>query len=260
MGAKEHSVIALDAGEWFFETVTSGAFILAFAVALLAGLISFFSPCVVPLLPGYLSYVSGVSVEDLDRSGRSRIVLGSVLFVLGFSAVFVAGGALFGSFGQRLVPYQREMSIVAGVLLIVMGIAFLGAFRFLQRDVRMHSFKGTGLAMAPVLGIVFGVGWTPCIGPTLTAVLLLANNEGTMARGALLTVAYCIGLGLPFILASLFFSRFMKASGWLRRHQRGVVIAGGSLLIATGVLLVTGWWNDLTIAMQQWINSFGVIV
>ncbi len=253
-------MIAFEAGDWFFQTVTSGTFLLAFAVALFAGLISFFSPCVVPLLPGYLSYVSGVSVEDLDRSGRSRIVLGSVLFVFGFSAVFVAGGALFGSFGQRLAPYQREMSIAAGLVLILMGAAFLGAFRFLQRDVRVHRFKGTGLAMAPVLGVVFGVGWTPCIGPTLTAVLVLANNEGTMARGALLTVAYCLGLGLPFVLAAMSFRRFMRASDWLRRHQRAVVIAGGSMLIATGVLLVTGWWNDLTIGMQQWISSFDVIV
>lgn len=253
-------MIALDAGQWFFDAVTSGSFLLAFGVALVAGLISFFSPCVVPLLPGYLSYVSGVSVEDLGRTGRSRIVLGSVLFVLGFSAVFVAGGALFGSFGQRLAPYQREMSIVAGLVLILMGAAFLGAFRFLQRDVRVHSVKGTGLAMAPVLGVVFGVGWTPCIGPTLAAVLVLANNEGTMARGALLTAAYCLGLGLPFILAALSFKRFMTASDWIRKHQRGVVIAGGTMLIVTGVLLVTGWWSDLTIWMQQWISSFDVIV
>ena len=253
-------MIALDAGDWFFEAITSGTFMLAFVVAFLAGLVSFFSPCVVPLLPGYLSYVSGVSVEDLERSGRSRLVLGSVLFVLGFSAVFVAGGALFGSFGQKLAPFRREMSIVAGIVLILMGLAFLGAFRFLQRDVRVHSVRGTGLAMAPVLGFVFGVGWTPCIGPTLTAVLVLANNEGTMARGAMLTTAYCLGLGLPFIVAALSFRRFMSASDWIRRHQRGVVIAGGTMLITMGVLLVSGWWADLTISMQQWISGFDVII
>jgi len=253
-------VIALDSSAWFYETVTSGSFLLAAVVALFAGLISFFSPCVVPLLPGYLSYVSGVSVEDLEHSGRSRIVTGSALFVLGFSAVFVTGGALFGSVGQQLGPYQRHISIVAGALLVIMGLAFLGVFRFMQRDVRIHSFTGTGLAMAPVLGLVFGIGWTPCIGPTLSAVLILANNEGTAARGALLTFAYCVGLGLPFILAALSYRKFVTASSWLRRHQRGVMIAGGVMLIVTGIMLVTGWWTDVTIAMQQWISQFEVIV
>lgn len=248
------------AQDWFFETAASGSIALAVPIAIIAGLVSFFSPCVVPLLPGYLSYVSGVSVEDLDRSRRGRLLLGSLLFVLGFSVVFVSGGALFGSIGQHLVTYQREISIVAGVLLVVFGAAFMGRFALLQRDVRFHRIPGTGVLMAPVLGVVFGVGWAPCIGPTLAAVLLLANNEGTMGRGALLTFVYCLGLGIPFILAALSFGKFMRASRWFLRHQRLVALIGGGLLIATGVLLATGWWLDLTLRMQQWIGGFEVIV
>lgn len=253
-------MIAAGSGDWFFETVASGSLALALPIAILAGLVSFFSPCVLPLLPGYLSYVSGVSVEELEHSGRSRLVLGSVLFVLGFTTVFVAGGALFGSAGQQLMAYQREISIVAGVLLILLGIAFMGRFALLQRDVRFHSIPGTGLAMAPILGIVFGVGWAPCIGPTLTAVLLLANQEGTAGRGALLTFVYCLGLGVPFVLAGFSFRRFMGASRWIVRHQRAVAFTGGALLVVTGVLLVTGWWIEITLAMQQWIGGFEVIV
>nr|WP_255669031.1 cytochrome c biogenesis protein CcdA [Aeromicrobium duanguangcaii] len=240
------------------DTAASGNLVLTVPVALLAGLVSFFSPCVVPLLPGYLSYVSGVAVTELESARRRRIVLGAVLFVLGFSAVFVAGGALFGAVGQELLPYQREISIGAGVLLVVMGVAFLGFVPLLQRDVRAHGVRRVGLLAAPVLGVVFGVGWTPCIGPTLAAVLALSANEATAGRGAFLTLVYCLGLGLPFVLAALFLSRFLRLTGWVRRHQRAVSTAGGVLLIVTGVLLVTGWWQDLVISLQHWIGGFEV--
>jgi len=251
-------VIGTDVGDWFLDTAASGNLVLTVPVALLAGLVSFFSPCVVPLLPGYLSYVSGVAVTELESARRRRIVLGAVLFVLGFSAVFVAGGALFGAVGQELLPYQREISIAAGVLLVVMGIAFLGFVPLLQRDVRAHGVRRVGLLAAPVLGVVFGVGWTPCIGPTLAAVLALSANEATAGRGAFLTLVYCLGLGLPFVLAALFLSRFLRVTGWVRRHQRAVSTAGGVLLIVTGVLLVTGWWQDLVISLQHWIGGFEV--
>nr|WP_154596356.1 cytochrome c biogenesis protein CcdA [Aeromicrobium senzhongii] len=240
------------------DTAVSGNLVLTVPVALLAGLVSFFSPCVVPLLPGYLSYVSGVAVTELESVRRRRIVLGAVLFVLGFSAVFVAGGALFGAVGQELLPYQREISIAAGVLLVVMGIAFLGFVPLLQRDVRAHGVRRVGLLAAPVLGVVFGVGWTPCIGPTLTAVLALSANEATAGRGAFLTLVYCLGLGVPFVLAALFLSRFLRVTGWVRRHQRAVSVAGGVLLIVTGLLLATGWWQDLVISLQHWIGGFEV--
>ena len=251
-------MIGTDVGDWFLDTAASGNLVLTVPVALLAGLVSFFSPCVVPLLPGYLSYVSGVAVTELESARRRRIVLGAVLFVLGFSAVFVAGGALFGAVGQELLPYQREISIAAGVLLVVMGIAFLGFVPLLQRDVRAHGVRRVGLLAAPVLGVVFGVGWTPCIGPTLAAVLALSANEATAGRGAFLTLVYCLGLGLPFVLAALFLSRFLRVTGWVRRHQRAVSTAGGVLLIVTGVLLVTGWWQDLVISLQHWIGGFEV--
>lgn len=251
-------MIGSDVTDWFLDTAASGNLVLTVPVALLAGLISFFSPCVVPLLPGYLSYVSGVAVTELETARRGRILAGALLFVLGFSAVFVAGGALFGAAGQELLPYQREISIVAGVLLIVMGVAFVGWVPVLQRDVRAHGVRSVGLLAAPLLGVVFGVGWTPCIGPTLTAVLALSANEATAGRGALLTMVYCVGLGLPFLLAALFLSRFLRLTGWVRRHQRIVSAVGGGLLVATGVLLVTGWWQDLVISLQHWIGGFEV--
>lgn len=251
-------MIGGDVTDWFVDTASSGNLVLTVPVALLAGLVSFFSPCVVPLLPGYLSYVSGVAVTELESARRGRVVAGAILFVLGFSAVFVAGGALFGAAGQELLPYQREISIVAGLLLVLMGVAFIGWVPLLQRDVRKHGVRNVGLLAAPLLGVVFGVGWTPCIGPTLTAVLALSANEATAGRGAFLTLVYCVGLGLPFVLAALFFSRFLRVTGWVRRHQRVVSAVGGSLLIITGLLLVTGWWQDLVIAIQHWVTGFEV--
>lgn len=253
-------MIAAGAGDWFFATVTDGSVLLAIPVALLAGLVSFLSPCVVPLLPGYLSYVSGVSVDELETTGRSRLVAGSFLFVLGFTGVFVAGGALFGSVGQQLMPHQRLIQVIAGGLLIVFGLVFTGRFALMQRDVRWHRLPGTGVIMAPVLGVVFGVGWTPCIGPTLSAVLLLANNEATMGRGAFLTFVYCLGLGVPFVIAALSVRRFARASRWFSRHHRTVALFGGGMLMLTGVLLLTGLWAELTVMMQHWISGFEVII
>lgn len=249
-------MISGDVTDWVLDTASSGNLALTAPVALAAGLVSFFSPCVVPLLPGYLSYVSGVAVTELDVARRGRIVAGALLFVLGFSAVFVAGGALFGAAGQRLLPYRQEISIAAGVLLVVMGLVFLGRLSWLQRDVRAHGVRQVGLLAAPLLGVVFGVGWTPCIGPTLTAVLALSAQEATAGRGAFLTAVYCLGLGLPFVVAALFVTRFGRVTGWIRRHQRAVSVTGGTLLVVTGLLLVTGWWEDLVISMQHWIGGF----
>jgi len=246
--------------DWAQSTVGSGTLLLAVPVAVLAGLVSFFSPCVVPLLPGYLSYVTGVGVQDLQTARRGRMLLGAMLFVLGFTAVFVAGGALFGSIGQQLVSYQRPLSIVTGVLVIVMGLVFMGFVPFLQRELRIHAVPGVGLAIAPVLGVFFGVGWLPCIGPTLATVLTLANNEGTASRGAFLTFTYCLGLGAPFVLAALGFGRFMRAMGWVRRHQRAISVGGGAMLVVVGVLLVTGVWNSIVIDMQGWVGGFETVL
>ncbi len=244
--------------DWLHDTALSGSLLLALPVALAAGLVSFFSPCVLPLLPGYLSYVSGVGVQDLDTARRSRVVVGALLFVLGFSAVFVLSGTLFGSVGRELIAYQRELSIVTGLLVIVLGLAFVGGLRFLQRDVRVHAVPAVGLGMAPVLGVFFAVGWTPCIGPTLAAVLGLSvsADDATAARGALLAFVYCLGLGIPFLLAALGFSRFSRSVRWIREHQRGVSIAGGVLLIAVGVLLVTGVWDSLVTDLMNWVGGF----
>lgn len=241
------------------ETVLTGALPLALAVAILGGLVSFFSPCVLPLVPGYLSYVTGVGGADLERAKRGRMFLGASLFVLGFSAVFVSGGVLFGGFGALLLEHREVLTKVFGVLTIVLGLVFAGLLPGLrQREFRLHHRPEVGLVGAPMLGIVFGLGWVPCIGPTLAAVQFLALTEATAVRGAVLTLAYCIGLGLPFILAALAFRRALGAFGWVKRHYRWVMRLGGGMLVATGLLLVTGAWDSLIYQVQLWSSDFDV--
>ncbi|MDQ6935312.1 MAG: cytochrome c biogenesis protein CcdA [Actinomycetota bacterium] len=230
-------------GDWFARTAHDGSLLLAVPVALVAGLVSFFSPCVVPLLPGYLSYATGLSGADLEDARRGRMLAGSLLFVLGFSVVFVSYGALFGAIGDWLFKYQHQVTIVLGVLTIGLGLVFIGVVPWLQRDIRIHKVPAVGLAAAPMLGILFGLGWTPCIGPTLSAVTSLAVNEASAGRGALLSFAYCLGLGIPFIAAALAYRRMLGTVGWIRRHQQWVTRFGGLMLIAVGLLLVTGWWD-----------------
>lgn len=250
----------MELGDWFAGTALSGSLLLAVPVAIVAGLVSFFSPCVVPLLPGYLSYATGLSGADLESARRGRMVLGSSLFVLGFSAVFVAMGTASGALGDWLIVYSREISIVLGVFTILVGIAFLGLVPWMQRDVRVHKVPAVGLTAAPLLGVLFGLGWTPCIGPTLSAVQVLAFQEGTAGRGALLSLAYSIGLGLPFVLAGLFFRRMLGAVAWVRRHQVWVTRVGGVMLIAIGLLLVSGVWDLWVAYLRGWVGSFSVVV
>lgn len=242
------------------QTVLSGALILAIPVALLGGLVSFFSPCVLPLVPGYLSYVTGFSAVDLaDAEGkrRGRVLLGALLFVLGFTAVFVSGGALFGYFGNTLQKHHEIIAQVSGALTIGMGLAFMGVLPgFTQREVRSHRKPIVGLVGAPVLGVVFGVGWTPCIGPTLMSVQALSFNEASAGRGALLTAIYCLGLGLPFILAALAFRRALGAFGWIKRHYQWVMRIGGGMLVLVGLLLITGEWAQLVGQMRYWASDF----
>ena len=237
----------LDVGLWFRDTVLSGSLVLALPVALVAGLVSFFSPCVVPLLPGYLSYATGLSGVDLEQARRGRMVLGSLLFVLGFSFVFVVLGTLSGALGDWLFRYTRQISIALGFFTILVGVAFIGLVPWLQRDVRIHRVPAVGLAAAPMLGVLFGLGWTPCIGPTLAAVLSLAANGASLGRGVVLTFAYSLGLGIPFIAAGLAFRRALGTLAFVRTHQVWVTRVGGAMLVTVGVLLLTGGW-DLLIA------------
>ncbi|AQU70890.1 cytochrome c biogenesis CcdA family protein [Streptomyces niveus] len=241
------------------ETVYSGALLLALPLALLGGLVSFFSPCVLPLVPGYLSYVTGISGTDLGEARRGRMVAGAVLFIVGFTAVFVSGGALFGYFGNTLQDHRAVISRVLGVLMIAMGVFFMGLLPWLtQREFRIHKKPVSGLAGAPLLGALFGVGWTPCIGPTLTSVNMLAFDQASAGRGAILTVAYCVGLGVPFVLAAVAFRKALGLFGWVKRHYVWVMRVGGVMMIATGVLLVTGVWDSIMQDMQTWTNGFTV--
>lgn len=233
----------LSMGHWFQSQALDGSLLLAIPVALIAGLVSFFSPCVVPLLPGYLSYMTGLTGADLGSQRRGRMLAGAVLFVLGFSVIYVLLGAATGALGAWLFEYQRQLQIGLGVLTIVLGIVFLGVLPVMQRDFRVHKVPAVGVAAAPLLGVLFGLGWTPCLGPTLASVEFLVASDGTATRGVLLTFAYCLGLGVPFIFAALAYRRMLGAVGWVRRHQRWVTGAGGVMLIAVGLLLVTGWWQ-----------------
>ncbi len=237
-------------GDWFAEQASSGTLVLALPVALLAGLVSFFSPCVIPLLPGYLSYTTGLSAADLGQARRGRMLAGSILFVLGFASVFMLLGSLFGAAGAWLVDWQREISVVLGVVTIVLGLVFAGVLPWLQRDVRVHAVPAVGLAAAPLLGFLFGLGWTPCVGPTLAAILNLSLIDGTAPRGALLSGVYALGLGLPFIVVALAYRRAMGAVAWMRRHQVAIMRLGGLMLVVVGVLMVTGWWDDSV----QWLQ------
>lgn len=242
-------------GEDFAQIVLNGQLLIAIPIALLAGLVSFASPCVLPLVPGYLAYVGGMAGPDAAHA-RRRVVSGVGLFVLGFAVVFISYGAAFGAAGYWLVRWQDPITRIAGVLLIVMGLAFIGAFSFFQRTVKPRFAPRTGLAGAPLLGLVFGIGWTPCLGPTLTAISLLSLSSGSPWRGALLGLFYCLGLGIPFLLVALGLNWMAGAIAWLKRHVRVINIVGGSMLVLIGALMVTGVWTMWIYSMQALIGGF----
>jgi cytochrome c-type biogenesis protein len=225
----------------------------ALPIAVAAGFVSFVSPCVLPLLPGYLAFLSGAAGSLEGRAGRGRAVIGAIAFIIGFAIVFVSLGALFGGFGSLLRDDQRTLSIVFGSITILLGMFFAGWWpsSWLNRDQRIHHLPRASILGAGALGFLFALGWTPCIGPTLGAILALAANSGATAlRGSILAFFYCLGLGIPFVVAALATEWVSTASSWLRRHQRTIGRIGGMLLIVIGILEVTGAWHAFVIWLQ----------
>ena len=244
----------------FTHAIQNGPLLFAAAVAALVGVIGFLSPCVLPLVPGYLSYVAGLSGGGAKPSQR-RMALGAVLFVLGFTAIFVLQGVLFGQFGAAISDHRIALERVMGVVTIVLGVVFLGGIGLLQREVKWHRLPQPGLVGAPLLGATFGLAWTPCLTPTFSAVYTLSAVQGTAGRGAFLMLFYCLGLGLPFILVALGFGWVSSALSFVRRHRRVISGIGGVLLIAIGVLLVTGAWDHLVNVLRSHIDpSSGISV
>jgi cytochrome c-type biogenesis protein len=254
-------MIPLDLASWA-EAAVGGSMALALPVALLAGLVSFFSPCVVPLLPGYVSYATGLGAAEVVEGSprRGRMLAGTSLFVLGFAAVFVLTGVVAGAAGRVLAEYRDVITRVLGVVIIVLGLIFAGVLKIGQRDLRSHRIPAVGVAAAPLIGVVFALGWTPCLSPTLGVVVNLGFNEGTAVRGGLLGFAYALGLGIPFVLAGLAFTKMASAVAFLRERQQLVMQIGGVLLIIVGLLLVTGTWNMLTALLRQWASSFETVI
>lgn len=235
-------------------SVSNLPLIAALPIAVAAGLVSFVSPCVLPLLPGYIAFLSGATGAIEERSSRGRAVLGSLAFVLGFAVVFVSFGALFGGLGSTLSTHQRTMEIVFGIVTILLGLFFAGWLPagWLQRERRVHHLPEVSILGAAMLGFLFALGWTPCIGPTLGAILSLAasSSHATALRGSTLAFFYCLGLGIPFVVAAAATEWMASASRWLRHHQRAIGRLGGLMLIVIGVLETTGAWHSFVLWLQ----------
>lgn len=229
-----------------------GPLFVALPIALLAGLVSFLSPCILPLVPGYLGYVGGVTGAD-GRPDRRRLVLGVSLFILGFTLVFTLTNAAFGALGFWLVRWDDLIIRIAGVLVIALGLVFIGQFTFLQRTIKPGWAPRTGLLGAPLLGVVFGLGWTPCLGPTLAAITAMSLTSGSVVQSVILGIAYSLGLGIPFLLIAFGFGWVTTSVKWAKRHIRLINIVGGAMLVVIGLLMVSGVWSIL-------MSNLGVMI
>ncbi|MDT0180525.1 cytochrome c biogenesis protein CcdA [Microbacterium sp. ARD31] len=237
------------------DAVAGGSLLIAVPIAVLAGLISFLSPCVLPLVPGYLGFIGGAVGGGSARAaranpGRTRLLLGVLLFIAGFTLVFMSVAMLGGTLGRFLIEYADPITRVLGVVIIIMGLVFIGVFGLAQRTMRPQVRGNLGLVGAPLLGVALGIGWTPCIGPTLAVILGMSFDQGSAGRGALLGLAYSLGLGIPFVLLTLGFGWATRSVGFLRRHIRAVNIVGGVVLILLGLLMVTGVWTAIMSQLQ----------
>jgi cytochrome c-type biogenesis protein len=259
-------------GDAFADVARTGPLFLAVLVAAAAGLVSFLSPCVLPLIPGYLSYVTGLAGSDLDATPASeqaagggvavlertrvkgRILAGTSLFVLGFAVVFTLIISLVAGIGATMLIHKQTLNIVLGVLVIVMGLAFMGVVPGMQREFRIHKLPNAGLIGAPIFGALFALSWTPCVGPTLGVVAGMATRAGQTDRAVILALAYSLGLGVPFVLFGLFFRRLLGVFKAIRRNSRWVTRIGGGLLIVVGIALVTGGWNTFLIWLLTTFN------
>jgi cytochrome c-type biogenesis protein len=241
--------------EFLIDQIFEANLLVAMSVAAIAGLVSFFSPCVIPLVPGYLSYASGMS----EVRSRSRVFLGSVLFVFGFTFLFVSYGVLFGGLGSKIAENSRPISIALGLLTISLGVIFLLNERF-YRSFKPNWKMRSGLVFAPFLGFAFGIGWTPCIGPTLGAVQVLAIQSATAQRGAILSAAYCVGLGFPFILMGLFLDKTELLRRFVANKGNTITKIGGTLLILIGILQVSNLWDQLMNSLRDLISGFIPII
>ncbi|MDO4916411.1 MAG: cytochrome c biogenesis CcdA family protein [Rothia sp. (in: high G+C Gram-positive bacteria)] len=236
----------------FGHIVTDGSLWLSLPLAALAGLVSFASPCVLPLVPGYLGYVTGLSGTESTHKTR-RTVLGILLFILGFSTIFIVMSVVLAQIGAA--PWLRGqgwIQVALGILVIIMGLVFMGQFSWFQRDRKIEKKPPAGLWGAPILGMTFGLGWAPCIGPTFAAVQTLVYLDGSNnAKAIILTLAYCLGLGIPFMVVALGITRGVSTFGWAKRHHRALQRAGGAILVIIGLMMATGAWN----ALMSWVQS-----
>jgi cytochrome c-type biogenesis protein len=243
------------------DVVLNGSLLPAVLVSMAAGLVSFLSPCVLPLVPGYLGYVTGLTGVDLEHQRRGRMLLGSALFVLGFTVVYVLVGITVGALGGLLQAHATVISRVLGVVTVLLGLVYLGAVpAVLRTDRRFDVRPAAGLAGAPLLGAVFALSWTACTSPTLGAILALTGIGGNPSRGAVLATAYCVGLGVPFLLAAVAYRRMMGAFAAVRRHRTAVTRIGGAMLVLVGVLIMTGLWSRLTTSVSGRIAGFEVAI